>query len=792
MKFSELWLQEWVNPALTQEQLSAKLTMAGLEVDDLAPVAEQFSGIVVGKILSFEPHPDADRLNVCQVDVGVATLSIVCGAKNVKPGMKVPAALDGAVLPSKTKIMTSNLRGVTSHGMLCSAVELGLSEQGEGLLQLPHDAPIGANMWEYLRLTDYIMDVAITPNRGDCLSIMGMAKEVAALTESVLHIPNFVPVQPNLDDSLPVYIQRPIECPRYVGRVIRGITADQVTPMWIQERLRRGGVRCISAVVDVMNYVMLELGQPMHAFDLSKISKEINVRFAMPKESLDLLDGQTVSLTEDTLVIADSEKPLAIAGVMGGLDSSVTLLTQDIFLESAFFSASFIAQMGRIYHLNSESSYRFERGIDPTIQALAIERATELLLEVVGGKAGPLIEVIHSDSLPQPSTIHLRRARVSQILGFTLTDQEIESIMQRLGFAVKGIPDGWQVTVPARRSDITLEVDLIEEVIRLHGYDNLPLHQSISSMQMHARPENRVYLTTLRRVLCDLGFNEVVTYSFIDKKWQGLFDPERQAKALMNPMTAEMAVMRTNLWPGLITTLVYNQNRQQSRVRLFETGLRFLLEDDGTLLQQRMISGVISGPSFPEQWGIPNRDVDFFDLKGDLQNMFKLTHATDEFTFEASQHSALHPGQTATICRNSKQIGLMGALHPSIKKELDIIGNVFVFELLLEGLEPARLARFSEVSKFPEIRRDLALLVKQTVPAQAIQDTIINIAGELLKTLNVFDVYQGKGITPDCKSIALSLTLQHASRTLRDEEVADLMERIIVALKDQFAAELRS
>ena len=792
MKFSELWLQEWVNPTLTQEELCAKLTMAGLEVDDLAPVAEQFSGIVVGKILSFEQHPDADRLNVCQVDIGKTTLSIVCGAKNVKPGMKIPAALDGAVLPNKTKITSSNLRGVTSHGMLCSAVELGLSEQGEGLLQLPYDAPIGANIWEYLRLTDFIMDVAITPNRGDCLSIMGMAKEVAALTESALHIPNLLPVQSSIEDSLSVHIQKPIECPRYVGRIIRGIQADQVTPMWIQERLRRGGVRCISPVVDVMNYVMLELGQPMHAFDLSKISQEINVRFALPEESLNLLDGQTVALTEETLVIADKEKPLAIAGVMGGLDSSVTLLTQDIFLESAFFSAPYIAKMGRIYHLSSESSYRFERGIDPTIQALAIERATELLLEIVGGKAGPLIEVVHTDHLPQPSVIHLRRARISQILGLTLKDQEIESIMRRLGFAVQSASDGWQVTVPARRSDITLEVDLIEEVIRLHGYDNLPLHQSISSMQMHARPEDKVYLSTLRRALCDLGFNEVVTYSFIDKKWQSLFDPEHQAKELMNPITAEMAVMRTNLWPGLITTLLYNQNRQQSRVRLFETGLRFILEEDGALLQQSVLSGVITGPSFPQQWGIPNREADFFDLKGDLQNIFKLTRAMDEFTFEASQHPALHPGQTASICRNRKQVGLMGALHPSIKKELDITGNVFVFEILLDGLEPARLARFSEVSKFPEISRDLALLVKQTVPAQAIQDTIINIAGELLKTLNVFDVYQGKGITPDCKSIALSLTLQHASRTLRDEEVADLMERIIVALKDQFAAELRS
>lgn len=791
MKLSELWLREWVNPALTREQLCAQLTMAGLEVDDLAPVAEEFTNVVVGKVLDIKKHPEADRLNICLVEASPADpLTIVCGAKNVKVGMKVPVALVGSVLPNKTKIALTDIRGTTSYGMLCSAVELGLSEQGDGLLQLPHDAPIGTSIWDYLKLADFVIDVAVTPNRGDCLSVMGLAKEIAALTETSLHIPNIPHIKPVIKDVLPIQLQASLDCPHYVGRMIRKVKADATTPMWMQERLRRGGIRCISPVVDVMNYVMLELGQPMHAFDLQQIAKEIIVRPAKADEELKLLDGQTVKLAKDTLVIADKDKALAIAGVMGGLDSGVTLLTQDIFLESAYFQPMTIARTSRRYNLGSESSYRFERGIDPTLQVLAIERATELLLEIVGGEPGPVIEASESKYIPQPAVIQLRKQRIDKILGLIISEEHIEKILQRLGFSVKSFASGWEVTVPARRSDITLEIDLIEEIIRLYGYDQLPLHPSAAGLQLHPRPENKLYLSTLRQSFCDSGYNEVVSYSFVDKKLQKMFDPESQPKELMNPMTAEMGVMRTNLWPGLINILLYNQNRQQSRIRIFESGLRFIIKNE-ELSQQRVLSGLINGAAFPEQWGLSTREVDFFDLKGDLENLFTKTLNSDEYVFKPGRHPALHPGQTAEIYCGDKPVGIMGALHPSIIQTLDIQGNVFVFELLLDVLEAARLPHFNEISKFPENRRDLAILVDRAVPSQAIQDTIKEVAGELLQDVNVFDVYQGKGIAVDRKSIALALTLQHATRTLRDEEVADLVERVIVALKDQFAAELR-
>jgi phenylalanyl-tRNA synthetase beta chain len=792
MKVSELWLREWVNPAKPIEEVCSMLTFAGLEVEEIAAVSEQFTNIVVGKILSIEKHPEADRLNVCTVDVGEsAPLTIVCGAKNVKVGMKAPTALVGAILPNKKEITQSELRGVASYGMLCSITELGLAEQSEGLMQLPHDAPVGSLIWDYLKLNDNVIDVSITPNRGDCLSIQGLAKEISAVTQSNLHTPNLIEIKASIQDTFPVDCLATQDCPRYVGRIIKGVQADATTPMWMQERLRRAGIRCISPVVDVMNYVMLELGQPMHAFDLQTLAAGVTVRLAHANEELKLLDGQTVNLTPETLIIADKNKPLAIAGVMGGFDSAVTLLTQDVFLESAYFNPKAIARVTRSYGLGSDSSYRFERGIDPALQRVAIERATELLLEIAGGEPGPITEVIHAEYLPQSAKITLRKLRMEKLLGLSIPGVEVENIFSRLGFSTEKTEQGWVVTVPPRRSDITLEVDLIEELIRLYGYDKLPESEARSLMQLHARPETKVYLSTLRTIFRDLGFNEVVTYSFVDKKLQTLLNPEATAKALINPITADMDVMRTNLWPGLINTLLYNQNRQQSRVRLFEIGLRFILKDN-KLEQQRVISGLISGAALPEQWSASKRDADFFDLKGDLQNVFKSTFMSDQFIFKAHQHPALHPGQTAEIYCDDKVIGVMGALHPSIAQNLSITDKVFMFELVLDHLETARLPRSQEISKFPEIRRDLAILVNDTIPAQRIQDTIKQVAGALLRDVNVFDVYQGKGIGVDQKSIALALILQHATRTLRDEEVADVVDRVIVALKDQFAAVLRS
>ncbi len=791
MKISEHWLREWVNPALNRADLCERLTMSGLEVEAVTPVAEQFSGVVIGKVLRVEKHPEADRLHVCEVDTGgPEPLTIVCGAKNVVAGMKTAAALDGAVLSKKIKIKTSKLRGVMSHGMLCSPVELGLAETSDGLIVLPDDAPIGTAVWDYFQLSDFVIEISITPNRGDCLSVLGLAHEISALTETKSIIPIVEKIHPENTDQLSVTIAEKKECPRYVGRVIRNVTADATTPMWLQERLRRGGIRCISPVVDVMNYVMLEFGQPMHAFDLAKINGGIQVRMANASEQLELLDGQTVQLTPQTLVIADQQKPLAIAGVMGGMESAVTLLTKDIFLESAFFQPTAIARMGRHYNIGSESSYRFERGIDPTLQAEAIERATKLILAIAGGTPGPLVDVAYAEHLPQPKQIEVRKARVATLLGIQLTDSDIEKIIQRLGFPCEKTSSGWRVTTPPRRSDLTTEVDVIEEIIRLHGYEKIPVHFPRATMQITPRSEKKLYLPTIRKTLTDLGYREVITYSFIDKKNQQLFDPERRYKELLNPLTAEMSVMRTSLWPGLVTTLLYNLNRQQSRIRIFESGLRFIFAGD-EFQQQPVLSGLITGQVMPEQWGEKSRAVDFFDLKGDIQNLIRKTKSAQEFDFQVGSHPALHPGQTADIYRLGEKVGVIGALHPAVLKAFDLTYPVFVFEILLDSLEIAQLPRYQEVSKFPEIRRDIAILVDRAVPAKAISDTITEVAGDLLQNVNIFDVYQGKGVAPDRKSVALALTLQHVSRTLIEEEVANLMDRVCVALKERFAAELR-
>lgn len=792
MKLSEQWLHEWIEPTVSREALAAKLTMAGLEVDGLVPVAEHFTNVIVAEVLQVEKHPEADRLSVCQVNVGQSEpLTIVCGAANVRPNLKVAAALVGAILPNDFKISRSKIRNVVSNGMLCSSRELGMADESAGIMELPQNAPIGVDIRQYLNLSDYVFDIAITPNRGDCLSVMGIAKEVAAITASNIKDFDVKSVGSVIQDVLTVAVDLPAECPRYAGRVIKNIKADALTPIWLQERLHRSGIRSISAIVDVMNYVMLELGQPMHAFDLAKISGGIKVRKAELSDSLTLLDGQTLALTIETMVIADEQEPLAIAGVMGGLNSGVTLLTQDIFLESAYFNPKSIAYAARHFNIGSESSYRFERGIDPLLQSTALERATQLILDIAGGEPGPVVDVMQEHYLPKPVTIVLRSDKVNKLLGLTIESAQIESILQKLGFSCVKNQAGWDVTVPARRSDITLEVDLIEEIMRLYGYDQLPLQSAYASLQINPASEDKLTLQKLRRICCDLGYHEVITYSFVDKSLQHQFDPEHKPKELVNPITADMTVMRTNLWPGLMNTYLYNRHRQQSRVRIFETGLRFILNNETELSQERVLSGLVSGAVFPEQWGSSARDVDFFDLKGDIERLLRLTTSIKGFVFKTGSHPALHPGQAADVYRHGVYVGVFGALHPQIKQSFGITENVLVFELMLDPLELFTAVQYREFSKFPEIRRDIAIFLDQSVPSQAIQDTIVEVGGELLRDVTLFDVYQGKGIAPHQKSIALALTLQHDSRTLVDEEVAGIIENIIAVLKQRFAAELR-
>lgn len=792
MKFSEKWLRKWVNPKLTRQALCEKLTMSGLEVEELLPVASEFSGVVVGEVLQVNKHPEADRLTLCDVSIGgPAVLKIVCGAANVAQGIRVPVAIIGAKLPGDLTIKPAKIRGAASQGMLCSAKELGLSEESDGLYILPADASLGMDLRKYLELDDYMIDLSITPNRGDCLSIKGLAREVSTLTNSRVSTPDIKPIKAKIKDKLSVSIKTEAGCPRYVGRIIRGVNAQIASPIWLRERLRRSGLRSISAIVDITNYVMLELGQPMHAFDLDKVDKEIRVRNSKQGEKLLLLDGSEQTLDSDTMLIADSKKPLAIAGVMGGLESGVTTLTQNIFLESAYFAPKTIAQSRQKYQLNSDSAYRFERGIDPDTQREAIERATQLVLEIAGGEAGTVIEVASKKHLPKVRHIELAKDKIERVLGIAIPDKNVASIFKALGFTCKSKKSGWAVSVPSFRSDIALAEDLIEELARVYGYDKIPvtnLHGELLAAEAHDGGEMQ---QGLRQILCDLGYHEVITYSFVDKKLQQLLDPANTAKTLLNPITADMDVMRTNLWPGLLTALNYNTSRQQNLVRLFEFGACFV-GDGKKLTQPVMMAGLLSGPAAPEQWGVPSRTVDFFDMKGDLNHLLNRFGFKSGVEFAPAEHPVLHPGQSASISLFGKKIGIIGKLHPSLRQKLNLSGDIYLFELSVASLVLPATSMLREISKFPEIRRDIAIIVRDTVPAAAIQGTIIECAGSWLKDVFVFDVYQGKGITPGCKSVALGIVLQDSARTLVDEEVADLMQRVVTALKGQFGAELRS
>lgn len=642
---------------------------------------------------------------------------------------------------------------------------------------------------------DYVFDVGITPNRGDCLSIRGLAREIAAITNSSFNHIQLKPISQVVNDVFPVTISAKKACPRYVGRVIRGVKADLASPDWLKEKLRLSQVRSISPIVDVANYVMLELGQPMHAFDLNTLNKSIQVRMSKSGEKIALLDGSEKTLDDATLVIADDKRPLAIAGVMGGLDSSVTTLTTDIFLESAYFSPEAIARQRQYYQLNSDSSYRFERGIDFTIQREAIERATQLIVEIAGGQPGPVIEVQSEVDLPKTSTITLTQEKLSSVLGIKLPEDKIKAILNLLQFnIIEATKTGWKIQIPPYRHDITIPEDIIEEIARIYGYDNIPTHTITAPLMFHSYNAESELLNRIKLALCDQDFYEVISYSFVDPQLQQLLDPAQQALSLVNPISADMAVMRTNLWPGLVNTMRYNRSHQQPRIRLFETGLCYNTNAKGELTQILKIGGLITGLAMPEQWGYPSREADFFDLKGHIENLLALTLQPADNSYQHASHPALHPGQSANIFYQQQQIGVIGTLHPSIIKALDLTKNtksVHVFELDVASLLKTEPHQYREFSKFPEIRRDIALLVNETVPVATIQVTIKRIAGDWLKDIFIFDVYQGKGISPGLKSVAAGLVLQHPTRTLVDDEVNALMDKLTTALKEQLGAELR-
>jgi phenylalanyl-tRNA synthetase beta chain len=791
MKFSEKWLQEWVNYPLSTQQLAEQLTMAGLEVESVEPVAGDFTKVVVGQVLAVASHPNAEKLRVCQVNVGQANpLNIVCGAANVRANLKVPVALDGAVVQARA-IKTSELRGVTSQGMICSVQELGLQETSEGILELPEDAPLGKDFREWLQLNDYAIDVHVTPNRGDCLSIAGIAREVAVLNNAALKISEAVTNKIDSKEQLEVTVLDQAACPSYLGRIIRGINPHAKTPLWMQERLRRSGLRAIHPVVDITNYVLLELGQPLHAFDLAKISEQIIVRHAKADEQLKLLNEQTVELDEQTLIIADKNQPLAMAGIMGGLDSGVTSTTTDIFLESAFFNPVVIAGRARRYGLTTDASYRYERGVDPALQQRAIERATELLIQIVGGKVTPITSVVNAKLLPNPQPILLRQARIEKLLGMTIPKLEIENILKHLGMQITAQQDNWLVTPPSYRFDIALEADLIEEIVRIKGYESVPQLQPQMQLAFLPESESAIVLSRIRNLLVDKGYHEAITYSFIAPKLQQLIEPDKQTVTLLNPISADLSVMRTSLWPGLLTAGLYNYNRQQTRIRLFETGLRFRLEQGDKLSQEPMLAGLAMGSRYPEQWDVKQQSLDFFDIKAELQALFALTGCSQEFVFQKGKHSALHPGQCSEILRQGNLIGYLGALHPAILQTLDIREPIYVFEVKLNALMQAKLAQFNPISKFPAIRRDISFWIEASIPFQAILDCIRVCANDLLNDVWLFDVYQDKQKDKAKRSLAIGLLLQHPERTLVDEEVNRLMEKIITTLSNQFSISLR-
>ncbi|PKG81679.1 phenylalanine--tRNA ligase subunit beta [Colwellia sp. 75C3] len=806
MKFSESWLREWVNPTLSSEELAHQITMAGLEVDAVDPVAGEFSGVVIGEVVECGPHPDADKLQVTKISLGdysSATVEkgelvdIVCGAKNCRLGLKVAVATVGAVLPGDFKIKKAKLRGVPSFGMLCSESEIGLADDSDGIMELASDAPLGQCVREYLDLNDVTIDVDLTANRGDCLGLKGLAREVGVLNSLEVTEPTITAVAPSIDDALAINIEAVEACPRYLGRVIKGINPNATTPLWMVEKLRRCGTRSIDPVVDVTNYILLELGHPMHAFDLAKLDGGINVRFANKDEKLTLLDENEVTLKEGTLVIADETKALAMAGIFGGLESGVTNSTTDIFLESAFFAPLAILGKARQYGLHTDSSHRYERGIDPTLQHDAIERATELLLTIVGGQAGPVVEAKSDANIPQTKDVSLRRKMLDSRIGHHIEDAQVSEILTRLGFTVNTTGEGedkvWQVVVAAYRFDIKIEVDLIEEVARIYGYNNIPNISPKATLKMCEKKEAKLSLSNLKQVLVNRDYQEAITYSFVDPKVQALLHPGQEVMTLPHPISSEMSVMRLSLWTGLLQSMVYNQNRQQGRVRLFETGLRFVPDEsaENGVRQQNMLAGVINGLRVDEHWSMEKAATDFYDIKGDVEALLALTCDAHGYEFSKAEVDALHPGQTAQITKNGVYVGCVGTLHPELERKLGLNGRTLIFELLLSEVLVQQIPEASDISRFPANRRDLAIVVKEDIDAKKVLQLIEKVGGNYLIDLNLFDVYQGQGIDDGFKSLAIALVLQDTNKTLEEKDITDVIDRVVETLKTELNASLR-
>ncbi|MGF1690047.1 phenylalanine--tRNA ligase subunit beta [Photobacterium kagoshimensis] len=794
MKFSESWLREWVSPAVTTDELTHQITMAGLEVDDVLPVAGSFTGVKVGQVVSCEQHPDADKLRVTKVDVGAEELlDIVCGASNCRLGIKVAVATVGAVLPGDFKIKKAKLRGQPSHGMLCSFSELGIDVESDGILELAESAVLGTDFREFLGLDDVTVDVDLTANRADCFSIRGLAREVGVLNRADVTEPAVEAVAPSIDDTVAIEVKASEACPRYLGRVVKNVNVKAETPLWMQEKLRRCGIRSIDPVVDITNFVLLEQGQPMHAFDLTKIEGGIVVRMAEQGEKLTLLDGTEAELNADTLVVADHTKALAIAGIFGGEESGVTGETQDVLLECAFFAPDHIRGRARSYGLHTDSSMRFERGVDFALQHNAMERATQLLVEICGGEVAPVVGVESEADLPKPNTVALRRTKLDNLLGHHIEDADVVEILERLGLTVETTAEGWTATAPTWRFDIAIEQDLIEEVGRIYGYDNIPNQAPVAALSMNDHKEANLPLKRVRDLLVDRGYHEAITYSFVEPEQQTLIVPGVEPLVLPFPISADMSAMRLGLIQGLLNTVVHNQKRQQPRVRLFEYGLRFIPCEtaENGMRQEPMLAGVIAGNRSDEHWDIESNTVDFFDLKGDLEAVLELTANDVAFGFKSAKHPALHPGQTAAIVVGGKEVGVIGTVHPELERKFGLNGRTIVFEIEWNAINSRELPEAVAVSKFPANRRDIAVVVSEDVAAGDVVEACRANGGELLTGVNLFDVYRGKGVEEGNKSLAIALSLQSTERTLEEADIANAVEAIVAALAEKFNASLR-
>jgi len=790
MKFSENWLRSLVDLSVDTATLERRFNMIGHEVESLERLGASLDGVVVAEIVSCEKHPQADKLQVCKVSIGDEQLQIVCGAPNARAGLKAPLATIGAKLPNGTEIKKAALRGVESNGMLCSAKELGLDADASGLLELASDAPVGKSLIEYLGLPDNVIELGLTPNRADCLSLRGIAIDVAAAFDAKLKFEKIEPVAPKSKRTVEVKLNAGADCPRYVGRVIEGVNPTAPSPLWMTERLRRSGIRPVSILVDITQYVMLELGQPMHAYDAAKLNGAIEVRRARKDEKTKLLDGREYTVSPEYLVIADAREAVGLAGIMGGLDSRVTDATRDIFLEAAHFLPATIMGRARNLALHTDASHRFERGVDPELPRIAMERATQLVLSIAGGAPGPLTETTIEASLPKRHAVSLRRSRLARVLGITVGDAEVERILTALDMKIEKTHDGWKATPPTRRFDIEIEEDLIEEVARIHGYDNVPTHAPSGELALHLRPEKETSIARLNTQLASAGYREAICYSFVARELLEKWSLGDGAVALSNPLSADLAVMRTSLLPGLVEILKSNRNRQQERVRLFETGLVFN-NASGELKQTPNIAAVACGRAQPEGWTGEKRIVDFYDLKADVENLLGLASGKRAIEFRPSSRAYLHPGRSAEVIVDGHSIGIVGSLHPRLLKALDLDDDIQVFELDVASVTAGIVPKAQPISRFPSVRRDIAVVVPDSMPYASIEATARRVLGTALADLLVFDQYQGSNLGSGVKSLAIGLILQDDSRTLTDQDADSFVAKAVTALEQECHARLR-